>query len=342
MTSPRPDRPDAPFAAAIDAVPERLRGGIAAIGNFDGVHRGHQEVLGVASRMAREAGRPALVLTFEPHPRSYFRPDQPVFRLTPPPERSVVLKALGLDGMVVVPFNAELAATEADVFVDQILRDRLNVAGAVVGYNFHFGKRRAGTPDFLRERGAADGFEVEVVSPGVDAHGEPISSTRVRTALEAGSPDIAAELLGYRWLVVGTVVHGDKRGRVLGYPTANLRLDPACGLRHGVYAVRARVDGRLYDGVASFGRRPMFDDGAPLFETHLFDFSGDLYDKETRISVFAFLRPELKFDSVDALVAQMDADSAQAKALLATATPLSDLDTRLSFEQAAADATFPS
>lgn len=331
MTSHRPDPSSAPFAAAIDAVPDRLRGGVAAIGNFDGVHRGHQEVLGVASRMAHEAGRPALVLTFEPHPRSYFRPDQPVFRLTPPPERSVVLQALGLDGMVVVPFDAELAGTEADAFVDTILRDRLAVTGAVVGYNFHFGKRRAGTPDFLRERGVADGFDVAVVSPGVDGHGEPISSTRVRTALEAGSPEIAAELLGYRWLVIGTVVHGDKRGRTLGYPTANLRLDPSCGLRHGVYAVRARVDGRLYDGVASFGRRPMFDDGAPVFETFLFDFSGDLYDKEVRISVFAFLRPELKFDSVDALVTQMDADSAEAKAFLAAAQPMSELDATLSF-----------
>ncbi|MDQ0313956.1 bifunctional riboflavin kinase/FAD synthetase [Amorphus orientalis] len=326
-----PER-SAPFrTATIDAVPPELRGGVAAIGNFDGVHRGHQEVLAAAQTLARDEEGPAVVLTFEPHPRTFFRPDPPVFRLTPPAERAVVLEALGLDGMVLVPFDEALAATEPDAFVDTILRDRLGVTGAVVGYNFHFGHKRRGTPDFLTARGEADGFDVAVIEPGVDAHGEPISSTRIRTALEAGSPHIAAELLGYRWLVMGAVAHGDKRGRTLGYPTANIKLDPSCELKHGVYAVRVFVDGERFDGVASFGRRPMFDDGAPLFETFLFDFSGDLYGKELRISVFEFLRPELKFDSVEALIQQMDADSAQARRHLDAATPLSDLDAALSF-----------
>lgn len=331
MSFSSPDLPHGPFTSPIDAVAPRLRGGVAAIGNFDGVHRGHQEVLAVARAAAAALGGPAVLLTFEPHPRAFFRPDQPVFRLTPPAERAVVLEALGLDGMVVVPFDAALAGTTADAFVDGILRDRLAIRGAVVGYNFHFGKARAGTPDFLLARGQADGFAVEVVEARVDEGGEPISSTRIRAALEAGAPEAAARLLGYRWLVVGAVVHGDKRGRTLGYPTANIALEPACGLRHGVYAVRVQVDGEVYDGVASFGRRPMFDDGAPLFETFLFGFDGDLYGKTLKISVFAFLRPEARFDGVEALVAQMDDDSVRAKALLAAATPLSELDRRLSF-----------
>lgn len=320
-----------PFTVPIDAVPDALRGSVAAIGNFDGVHRGHQEVLVAARDRAHQAGRPAVVLTFEPHPRTFFRPDLPVFRLTPPSERATVLSTLGLDGVVIVPFDQALAATEADTFVDRILHDRLAVTGAVVGYNFHFGRQRKGTPDFLKARGAADGFDVAVIEPGVDAHGEPISSTRVRTALEAGSPEIAAELLGYRWFVMGTVAHGDKRGRTLGYPTANIALNPSSELRHGVYAVRAKVDGRLVDGVASFGRRPMFDDGAPLFETHLFDFAGDLYGNEMQVAIFGFLRPEERFDSLEALIAQMDADSARARDILAAATPLSELDGKLSF-----------
>lgn len=331
MSSPFPDLPDGPFTSPVDAVAPRLRGGVAAIGNFDGVHRGHQEVLAVARAAAEELGGPAVVLTFEPHPRAFFRPDQPVFRLTPPAERAVVLEALGLDGMVVTPFDADLAGTSADGFVDLILRERLGVRGAVVGYNFHFGKARAGTPDFLQARGRADGFAVTVVEARVDEGGEPISSTRIRAALEAGAPEAAARLLGYRWLVVGEVVHGDKRGRTLGYPTANIALAPSCGLRHGVYAVRVSVDGVLHDGVASFGRRPMFDDGAPLFETHLFGFEGDLYGRALRISVFAFLRPEARFDGVEALVAQMDRDSAEARAILAAADPLCDLDRTLSF-----------
>jgi len=322
---------DGSFTFPIAEVPERLRGGVAAIGNFDGVHRGHQVVLDAARAKARALGAPAVALSFEPHPRTFFRPDQPVFRLTPPAERAVVLRALGLDGMVIVPFDAALAATEADRFVDGILRDRLAIRGAVVGYNFHFGKARGGTPDFLRERGEADGFAVTVVEATVDEGGEPISSTRVRAALEAGAPEVAARLLGHRWLVVGEVIHGDARGRTLGYPTANIRLTPDCALRHGVYAVRVAVDGQTYDGVASYGRRPMFDDGAPLFETFLFDFSGNLYGRKLTISVFSFLRPELRFDGVEGLIAQMDADSADARRILSEAEPLSDLDRMLSF-----------
>lgn len=319
------------FHVPLGALPERLRGGVVAIGNFDGVHRGHQAVLSLARDIAHAQGQPTSALTFEPHPRSLFRPDQPIFRLTPPHLKGRVIAALGIDGLVVAPFDRVFAALTAEEFVDEVLVGRLGVRHVLIGYDFHFGKARAGSPAFLVEAGARRGFGVSIAEPMKDESGGPISSTRVRDALSTGDVAAANTLLGWRWQIEAEVRHGDKRGRELGYPTANLRLPDDCALALGIYTVRVRLDGRLYDGVASFGRRPTFDNGAPLLEVHLFDFKGDLYGRLLSVSLFEYQRPELKFDSLDALVAQMDRDSARARATLAGAAPLSPLDNQLTF-----------
>ena len=295
-----------------------LRGAVVAMGNFEGVHRGHRAVIAAAVARARALGRPAAALTFEPHPRAFFRPDEPLFRLTDEAAKLRLFAATALDGAIVMKFDAALAALDPAAFIERVLIDRFAVAGVAVGFDFHFGKARAGTPAYLEEEGNRLGFHVDVV-PALRDGGRRISSGAVREALAAGRPDDAAELLGYPWFVTGQVVHGDQRGRELGYPTANLRLDPGCGLRHGIYAVRVDVEGRRYDGVANFGRRPMFDTGVVLLEVFLFDFSGDLYGAMLDVAFIGFIREELKFDGVDALVAQMDDDSARARAALAAA-----------------------
>jgi riboflavin kinase/FMN adenylyltransferase len=214
-------------------------------------------------------------------------------------------------------FDAALAGLTAIEFVGRILAGRLAIAGAAVGSNFHFGKERAGSPPFLAAEGAKFGFAVDVV-PVFSDRGRPISSAPIRQALAAGDIRRANEMLGYPWFVSGEVVHGDKRGRQLGYPTANLRLDPACRLQHGVYAIRARVDERLYDGVANFGRRPMFDVGTVLLEAFLFDFAGDLYGKTIDVAFIDWIRHELAFDTIEALVRRMDEDSRLARTALAS------------------------
>ena len=295
-----------------------LRGATVAIGNFDGVHRGHKAVIAAALARARALGKPAAALTFEPHPRAFFNPDEPLFRLTPEPAKLRLLAATGLDGAIVLSFDAELAKLSAEDFVGRVLVDRFAISGAAIGFNFHFGANRAGSPEFLRAQGARHGFAVDIVPPLSDG-GRPVSSGPIRAALAAGRLDDAAEFLGYPWFVSGTVIHGDKRGRELGFPTANLRLDPACALRHGVYAVRAAVAGRRYDGVASFGRRPMFDTGAVLLEIFLFDFSGDLYGADMDVAFIAWLRDEVVFASAKDLVRQMEEDSRDARAALARA-----------------------
>lgn len=300
-----------------DPVPAGLRGGVVAIGNFDGVHRGHRAVLDRAVDIARGRGAPALALTFEPHPRGFFRPERPVFRLTPSDVKARLIAATGFAAMVELTFDAALAAEPAEDFVTRILVARLAVAGAVVGHDFHFGKGRAGTPETLVALGRRHNFEVVIVPPAV-AGDTPYSSSQARDHLAAGDLDAAAEVLGYRWFVRGAVVAGDKRGRDLGYPTANLRLADNVGLRHGVYAVSARVGGgELRPGVASFGVRPQFDHGAPLLEVHLFDFEGDLYGQTVEVAFVAFLRDEARFDSVEALIARMREDEAAARAVLA-------------------------
>ena len=292
-----------------------LKGCVVAIGNFDGVHRGHRAVIGAALARARALGRKAAALTFAPHPRAFFRPQDPLFLLSREHEKLRLLAGAGLDGAIVMRFDAALAATPAQVFVERILVAGMGIGGAVIGFDFHFGQNRAGSPQYLTEQGARLGFAVDVVPP-LEDEGRPISSGGIRQALAAGKVVEAAELLGAPWFVSGDVIHGEKRGRELGFPTANVRLDPACGLKHGIYAVRARVGSQIVDGVASFGRRPMFDDGAPLLEVFLFDFAGDLYGRTLDIAFIGWIRREQKFDSIDALKRQMDADVAQARAVL--------------------------
>jgi len=300
-----------------DVVPVALKRGFVAIGNFDGVHRGHRAVIEAARTQAhmKTNRSPALVLTFEPHPRTFFKPDTPTFRITPENAKLRLFAANSLDGAVVMQFNKELASLTAEEFVSKILLDWLGISGVVVGHDFHFGKQRQGTPEFLADAGKRHSFAVEIVSPLNDA-GVPVSSGKIRDALEAGDINRANELLGYSWFAAGEVIHGEKRGRELGFPTANIRLDPSCKLKQAIYAVRAHVGGKTHDAVASYGRRPQFDNGAPLLETFLFDFAGDLYGQEMTVEFVSFIREEAKFDGLDALIAQMNRDSEQAKALL--------------------------
>ena len=307
------------FQVVRDFAPgEALRGAMVAIGNFDGVHRGHKAVIAAALARGRALGKPSAALTFEPHPRAFFNPDEPLFRLTPEAAKLRLLAATGLDGAIVLTFNADLAKLSAEDFVERVLVDRFAIAGAAIGFNFHFGANRAGSPEFLQAQGKQHGFAVDIVPPLLDG-GRPVSSGPIRAALAAGRLDDAAEFLGYPWFVSGTVIHGDKRGRELGFPTANLRLDPACALRHGIYAVRTAVAGRRYDGVASFGRRPMFDTGAVFLEIFLFDFSGDLYGANIDVAFTAWLRDEAMFASAKDLVRQMKEDSRLAREALARA-----------------------
>ena len=303
-------------AAALD--PGALSGCVVAIGNFDGVHRGHRAVIGAALARARTLGAKAAALTFDPHPRSFFRPDLPLFRLSTERDKLRLLAATGLDGAVILRFDAALAGTSAQDFIARVLAGRLKIAGAAIGFDFHFGKDRKGSPAYLAGQGAELGFAVDIVPPLQD-EGRPVSSGAVRDALVAGKVVEATELIGAPWFVSGEVVHGEKRGRDLGFPTANLRLDASCALKHGIYAVRAGLEGRLLDGVASFGRRPTFDNGAPLLEVFLFDFAGDLYGRTLDVAFIGWIRGEEKFASIDALQRAMDSDAAQAKAVLARA-----------------------
>lgn len=316
---------------SLDAVPETLKGGVVAVGNFDGVHRGHAALLAHARDEAHRLGVPAVVLTFEPHPRTFFRPEAPVFRLTPLEAKARVLTALGIDGLVVGKFDRAFAGITADEFIESVLRHRFALKAAAVGFDFQFGKGRSGTPEALKTAGKALGFEVEVVGPAHEGDGEPFASTTVRAQLAEGEVEAANRILGYRWFAAGEVIQGDRRGRELGFPTANLRLPPEAGLRHGIYAVRVqRADGTQHDGVASYGRRPTFDNGAPLLEAFLFDFSGDLYGETIAVSLVGWIRPELKFDSVDQLVAAMNEDSVEARRILAGIGPGTALDQALS------------
>jgi len=307
------------FQVVRDFAPgEALRGATVVIGNFDGVHRGHKAVIAAALARGRALGKPSAALTFEPHPRAFFNPDEPLFRLTPEAAKLRLLAATGLDGAIVLTFNADLAKLSAEDFVQRVLVDRFAIGGAAIGFNFHFGANRAGSPEFLQAQGKQHGFTVDIVPPLLDG-GRPVSSGPIRAALAAGRLDDAAEVLGYPWFVSGTVIHGDKRGRELGFPTANLRLDPACALRHGIYAVRTAIAERRYDGVASFGRRPMFDSAAVLLEVFLFDFAGDLYDADIDVAFMAWLRDEAMFASAKDLMRQMKEDSRLAREALARA-----------------------
>jgi riboflavin kinase / FMN adenylyltransferase len=295
---------------------DALKGGVVAIGNFDGVHRGHRAVIAAAVDRAMALGRPAVALTFEPHPRQVLRPHEPMFRLTDAASKLRLLAATGLDGAVVLTFDVALAGLSAQEFITQVLVERLAVAGAAIGFDFHYGKDRGGSPAFLAAEGRRRRFPVEIVPP-LEDEGRAVSSSAIRAALAAGRVVEAAELLGNPWFVSAPVIHGDARGRDLGYPTANLKLDPGCGLKFGIYAVRVALGALRYDGVASFGRRPTFDDGPPLLEVHLFDFSGDFYGASIDVAFVAWIRSELKFASVAELVARMEEDCRLARAALA-------------------------
>jgi riboflavin kinase / FMN adenylyltransferase len=293
-------------------------GAVVAMGNFDGVHLGHRAVIAAAMEMGRSHGRPAFAVTFEPHPRRYFSPNTPQFRLTDETAKLRLLAGTGLAGAVVMTFNKTRAETSAQDFIHHDLIERLGVSGIAVGYDFHFGKGRVGSPSLLVSEAPRLGIEVDV-QPHVDIEERPVSSSAIRMALAEGLIADATAMLGAPWFINGEVIHGEKRGRDLGYPTANIRLDQSCGLRHGVYAVRVGRGKSRIDGVASFGRRPTFDNGAPLLEVFLFDFKGDLYGERLDVAFVGFIREELKFSSVEALIQRMDEDSATARAQLAAA-----------------------
>jgi riboflavin kinase/FMN adenylyltransferase len=300
-----------------DAVSESLRGAIVALGNFDGFHKGHQAVAGEAIRWARAEGRPAIVATFDPHPVRLFKPDLPPFRLTTLEQRHELYLAAGATAMLVFHFDRELASTTAEDFVRRLLHERIGAAGVVTGEDFTFGKARGGNRERLAALGAEVGIATRAVSPVMDG-GEPVSSSRIRAALQAGDCATATRLLTRPFAIRGVVEHGDKRGRTIGYPTANLLIENYLRPRFGIYAVTGRVlaTGQALKGAANIGVRPTFDPPKELLEPYFFDFSGDLYGQEIEVRFEHFLRPEARFDTLDALVAQMDADCAEARRLL--------------------------
>ncbi|WP_426256205.1 bifunctional riboflavin kinase/FAD synthetase [Sphingomonas sp. DC2300-3] len=296
-------------------VPPHLAGGIVALGNFDGFHLGHQAVVGQAVARARAEGRPALVATFDPHPVRHFRPDTPPFRLTTLDQRERLFAAAGVDAMVVFAFDAALAALSAEAFAER-LAARLQVAGVVTGEDFTFGQGKRGDVAMLAALGTAHGFTAETVG-AVTLDGETVSSSRIRALLRAGDPRGAARLLTRPFAIEGTVQHGDKLGRTIGYPTANLDMGKYLRPAYGIYAVTARLPGgRRVQGAANLGIRPTFDPPKELLEPYFFDFSGDLYDQTIEVALIDYIRPEAKFDSLDALTAQMEADCAEARARL--------------------------
>ncbi|MGC4407923.1 bifunctional riboflavin kinase/FAD synthetase [Rhizobium rosettiformans] len=316
-----------------EPLPSALRGGVVAIGNFDGVHRGHQAVLSRALERAEALGVPALVLTFEPHPRTVFNPDKPVFRLTPPPLRARILEAMGFHSVIEYPFDREFSQRSAEDFVQSILGEWLGAKEVVTGFDFHFGKGREGGPAYLMQAGSRHGFGVCLVDAFRDEGTEVISSSRIRGLIADGDVAQAAGLLGYRYTVEAEIMKGQQLGRTLGFPTANMHLPPEATLKPGIYAVRfRRPDGIIRDGVASFGYRPtVTSNGDPWLETFVFDFSGDLYGEICSVSLFGFLRDEWKFDGLDPLVAQIRKDAEEARALLAGVKPIGALDAAIAF-----------
>ena len=309
------------FAVIRDSTPKTAipKGAVVAMGNFDGVHLGHRAVIRAALEMAKRHDRPAFAVTFEPHPRRFFSPNTPQFRLSDETAKLRLLAGAGLAGAVVMTFDKARAGTPAQDFIHHDLIERLGISGIAVGYDFHFGKGRVGSPSLLVSEAPRLGIEVDV-QPHVDIDERPVSSSAIRMALAEGEIADATAMLDGPWFVTGEVIHGEKRGRDLGYPTANIKLDNNCGLKHGIYAVRVGHGDQHFDGVASFGRRPTFDNGAPLLEVFLFDFTGDLYGAVLDVAFIAYIRDELKFTDIAALVRQMDDDSAKAKAAL-TAAP---------------------
>ena len=301
-----------------EPLPDPLRGAIIALGNFDGFHRGHQAVAREAIEWARAEGRPAIIATFDPHPVSFFKPDAEPFRLTTLEQRQELYLAAGATAMLVFHFDGELASTSAEDFVRILLAERLGVAGVVTGEDFTFGKGRTGNRALLEQLGREVGIATRAVPPVMD-DGAPISSSRVREALRIGDPQEAARLLTRPFAIRGVVEHGDKRGRTIGFPTANLHIEHYLRPKYGIYAVTGRIlaTGQELNGAANIGVRPQFTPPKELLEPYFFDFSGDLYGQEIEVAFHHFLRPEARFDSLEALVTQMEKDCADARFLLA-------------------------
>jgi len=297
--------------------PAHLRGAVVALGNFDGFHLGHQAVVGRAMARARSEGRPALVVTFDPHPARLFRPDAPPFLLTTLPQRMDLFEAFGVDGALALPFDRAMAAMSPEAFFEEWLVGRIGACGLVTGEDFTFGKDRAADTRALAAMAAAHGMWAEAIAP-VEAEGGVVSSTRIREHLRAGDMAPAARLLTRPYTIEGVVEHGSKLGRTIGFPTANLRLGDYLRPRYGIYAVRGRLpDGRVLEGAANLGVRPSFDPPIELLEPTFFDFSGDLYGQRIAVELIAHLRDEEKFDDLDALTARIEADCAEARRVLA-------------------------
>ncbi|GAA4713690.1 bifunctional riboflavin kinase/FAD synthetase [Sphingomonas lutea] len=297
-------------------VPEKLKGAVLALGNFDGFHLGHQAVAGRAIQRGFHERKPVIIATFDPHPVRLFKPDAPPFRLTTLDQRERLFAQAGADAMLVFTFDRALASTSAEDFVGDILARQIGAAGVVTGDDFTFGKGRTGNVDVLRELGAKHGIAAEAVAPVLSDVGR-ISSGRIREALAAGDLATATQLMTRDFAIEGVVQRGDQRGRTLGYPTANLTLGDYQRPRYGIYAVRVTLDdGSEHPGVASLGIRPTFDPPTELLEAHIFDFDGDLYGRTIEVALHAFLRDEAKFDTLEALTAQMREDEAAARKLL--------------------------
>ena len=297
-------------------IPADMHGAILALGNFDGFHLGHQAVVGEAVRWAKETGRPAIIATFDPHPVRYFWPDTAPFRLTTLDQRQELFAAAGADAMLVFHFDHSIAGMMAQRWVEEWIHGAIHAAGVVTGEDFVFGKDRSGNAASLRDLGSAFGIMTRAVAPVHDANG-PVSSSRIREALKAGDCETAAHLLTRPFAMRGTVQHGDKLGRTIGFPTANLDLGSYLRPRFGIYAVTGRLDdGRLLRGAANIGVRPTFEPPKELLEPYFFDFSEDLYGQEIEVAFHHFIRPEAKFDSLDALTAQMERDCDDARKVL--------------------------
>lgn len=299
-------------------LPDTLKGAAAAIGAFDGVHRGHQAVIAAARVAATDLGAPLAVVSFDPHPRRWFQPDAAPFRLMTPTQMARALEPLGVERLYLLPFDAEMAALSDEAFARRVLHEGLGLRHASVGFDFTFGKGRSGSPEALRAYGQAMGFGVSVTPRIDDAGGLKLASSAVREALNAGDMARAATILGRPFAIEGEVVHGEKRGRTIGVPTANVRMGDYMRPAYGVYATRTRLpDGRIIDGVANLGVRPMFEIEEPLLEVWLLDFAGDLYGQVVETELVALLRGEMNFDGLDALKDQIDKDAEAARAVLA-------------------------
>jgi len=308
-------------------VPANLKNCVVAIGNFDGMHLGHQVIIEKMLEIARSKNQPAIVLTFEPHPRDLFAPEPFMFRLTDGASKARLAEAMGASAIAILPFNKQLASLQPEDFVNEYLVGALGAKTVVVGEDFHFGKERRGTPQFLKHAGREFGFEV-LQMPLLQAENDPVSSSRIRASLNTSELDLANRLLGYHFMIGGEVVMGDQRGRELGYPTANFELPGTCLLARGVYAVRVRLGDRLFDGVASFGK-PMFDIHKSPFEVHIFDFDEDIYGQWIEVALIKHIRAQMTFEGLKELVVQMDNDSKRSKLALASLVPISPLDEKL-------------